>query len=366
MISAVLTSVVLLAGPTGPAAEKAPNAAAWAKQVKCPEGTKPERERVRGDEPTMACVERGIGRQGPYWHASAKGLLIERGQYKNGDPAGVWTQWLETGSVAKQTTYADDGSVLHEVTFFENGNKDREATYAGRRRVNTKAEYERIPAGTTRQWFPDGTLRSEENYSNGLLEGPSKEFGPDGSLLVTGQYARGRVVGEWKRYWRQKQLRWSGAFVDGKKDGKWMYWTQSGQLRASVEWALGVRKSDWKPLIAHKPLTPAERAKLAEAQCNAGSENYCADAGAGFLQKGCELGAAGACAAIAEKLPASEASQRDKLFERVCVLTLDANCSEKAKRWPAVIPEMEMGCEKGIAGDCERLSWWYSYKADPL
>ncbi|MBX7116944.1 MAG: hypothetical protein K1X64_21645, partial [Myxococcaceae bacterium] len=42
------------------------------------------------------------------------------------------------------------------------------------------------------------------------------------------------------------------------------------------------------------------------------------------------------------------------------------NCSEKAKRWPAVIPEMEMGCEKGIAGDCERLSWWYSYKADPL
>jgi hypothetical protein len=59
------------------------------------------------------------------------------------------------------------------------------------------------------QWtayFPNGAVRSQRTYANGLTEGVTEVFYEDGSLYYTGQYRAGKSVGEWRFFDQQGTL----------------------------------------------------------------------------------------------------------------------------------------------------------------
>jgi hypothetical protein len=59
------------------------------------------------------------------------------------------------------------------------------------------------------QWtayFPNGALRSQRTYVNGLTEGVTEVFYEDGSLYYSGQYRAGKSVGEWRFFDQQGTL----------------------------------------------------------------------------------------------------------------------------------------------------------------
>jgi len=55
---------------------------------------------------------------------------------------------------------------------------------------------ERVGAWTA--YFPNGAVRSQRSYVNGISEGTTEVFHEDGSLYYSGQYSAGKSVGEWR------------------------------------------------------------------------------------------------------------------------------------------------------------------------
>lgn len=46
-------------------------------------------------------------------------------------------------------------------------------------------------------FFPDGTIQSKGNYSEGVEVGPTEVYYPNGSVYYTGQFDNGKPTGEW-------------------------------------------------------------------------------------------------------------------------------------------------------------------------
>jgi hypothetical protein len=101
----------------------------------------------------------------------------------------------------------------------------------------------RMPTTTTRQWYgdgrvaeertwrggreegthrgswPDGRMRFEYTYRDGLLEGVSREWFPSGALWREQYYHEGREAGLQRMYWEDGRVRASYVVRDGRRYG---------------------------------------------------------------------------------------------------------------------------------------------------
>ncbi len=73
--------------------------------------------------------------------------------------------------------------------------------------------------GTARSWWPDGILQALRNYRQDLLEGETMEWYPSGQLRYRQQYSGGREHGLQESWHEDGLPAFAYAYIDGRRYG---------------------------------------------------------------------------------------------------------------------------------------------------
>lgn len=110
------------------------------------------------------------------------------GHLSNGDPEGIWNMTDKAGLLVAQYTYRE-GQPRGEARFF----------YANGV-VLAQILYEEDKIKSYKEFFQDGTPKTELEYNKGLRHGDARFYYSTGHLFGEGRYKKGRRVGTWKYY----------------------------------------------------------------------------------------------------------------------------------------------------------------------
>ncbi len=177
--------------------------------------------------------------------------------YKDGIPEGVRREYAEDGRIVMAYTFIEGqmtGQGImneqgikqgHWKEFFRDGQLKAEGDYSNGKKVGGWKFF--YPDGTLEQegfynqdgqldgqwrwYFPSGTLHREEQYLNDLVDGRSVEYDENGNLVSSGEYIEGKEEGFW--YYNIDGVKEEGTFRNGLRNGSWKSWYQDGQLRFS-------------------------------------------------------------------------------------------------------------------------------------
>lgn len=166
------------------------------------------------------------------------------GYYKEYDPKGilVLTMLYDNGSIVKSKV-EDEPDIEITNKYDENG----KLIYSGPYR-------NKISVGVHREFTPDGKVKNAYIYndnglkvSEGIVDaagnsnGKWKDFYPDGIIQAEGQYSDNRRTGVWKFYNNTGKLEQTGSFNNGRPDGLWTWYYESGNILREEEYVLGQR-----------------------------------------------------------------------------------------------------------------------------
>jgi len=100
-----------------------------------------------------------------------------------------------SGIASKVELFADTDSgkvLVKEIRFFPNGEKDTEGEIKDGKKD-----------GKWKQWYNNGKLWIEEQYSEGIKNGTFIVYYPNGEKNYAGEYKYGMPTGTWK-FWNEK------------------------------------------------------------------------------------------------------------------------------------------------------------------
>jgi antitoxin component YwqK of YwqJK toxin-antitoxin module len=170
------------------------------------------------------------------------------GYYKEYDERGklVLTMLYEDGSIVKSKV--EDEPDIEIVNKYDNNGK---LIYSGPYRNG-------IPVGIHRDYNPDGKVINAHIYNdNGVLvsegivdeagnrNGPWKNYYPDGKIEAEGQYSNSRRSGAWKFYNESQKLEQTGSFNNDRPDGLWTWYYDNGSVLREEEYFQGVRDGNY-------------------------------------------------------------------------------------------------------------------------
>ena len=93
--------------------------------------------------------------------------------------------------------------------------------------------------GELRTYYADGTLRSAEEYRNGVRDGKYNHFSGRGKLLKSAYYRDGKENGNVKTFYESGNLKKEYEKTDGVLNGKLRTYYQDGQIRLENEYRDG-------------------------------------------------------------------------------------------------------------------------------
>ena len=194
-----------------------------------------------------------------------KGKLKKEGNYEKDKAVGEWKYYNdseklsltenysttgELNGIAKEFDY--DGVQLSELTYkkdklisYKYLNKDGSVLKIAKTEKGTldiqKYNWLRIKVreghrvdgnaqGVWKNYYDNGSLKSEETYTNGELDGLYKTYHKSGQLDNETFYVKGRREGYTKAYYRNGQVSAEGYYVGNEKNGSWNYYHANGKL----------------------------------------------------------------------------------------------------------------------------------------
>jgi len=83
--------------------------------------------------------------------------------------------------------------------------------------------------GSWIEWYPEHR-RLEENYKNGILDGPVSLFFKNGQKEWRHNYTKGTLNGNYTRWYKNGQKASDGYFENGYEVGVWFWWNENGKL----------------------------------------------------------------------------------------------------------------------------------------
>ena len=110
------------------------------------------------------------------------------GKLSNGDPEGIWNIYDRRGKAVAQYIYRQGKPHGEARFFYPNG-----VVAAG-------VLYEEGKIKMYKEFFPDGTLKTELEYNKGVRHGEVRFYYSTGHLLGEGKYKKGKRTGTWKYY----------------------------------------------------------------------------------------------------------------------------------------------------------------------
>ena len=189
-------------------------------------------------------------KQGKWYTFYENGNVKTEGNYIDGKKNGYFKDYTENGDLISVSKYIND--ILQEEAA-EITKLDVRNEYYPDGKIKVRATYRNgVPEGIRREYNKDGEIEKSFIYQNGIITGEGivkedgaknghwKEFYPDGSLKSEGEYKDDKPVGEWKYYYADGKLEQKGKYTNsGKLTGTWKRYFNNGQMMIEEEYING-------------------------------------------------------------------------------------------------------------------------------
>ena len=149
---------------------------------------------------------------GPYTKIDSLGILLEKGNYENGQLNGIRELFFPDGKVKVRERYT-------------NG------------RISDLYEY----------FFPNGNLELQGQYINGAMNGIGKKYNEDGKLIEEVMMVQNEEMGPFTEYYPDGTVQTKGTYLHGpNEDGVLNLYDESGQLYKTMQCDSGICVTTWE------------------------------------------------------------------------------------------------------------------------
>jgi antitoxin component YwqK of YwqJK toxin-antitoxin module len=153
-----------------------------------------------------------------------EGLIDEAGNQQ-----GHWIEYHPNGKIKAEGIYTNGLRTGEWLFYHPNGKIEQKGTYDSKGR----------PQGLWRWYYESGNILREENYLNGKREGTMTEWNDSGKVITKGEYIDGMKEGKW--FYEIQDYREEGMYKNDQKDGPWeSYYVDNGQLRFAGKFVEGL------------------------------------------------------------------------------------------------------------------------------
>jgi len=150
------------------------------------------------------------------------GMLIYSGAYRNNLPVGIHREYKD-GKIVNSKIYNDNGILVSEGIVDEAGNRN----------------------GNWKDYYPDGTIMAEGQYTANRKTGLWKFYNMEGKLEQTGYFTNDNPNGLWKWYYENGSLLREEEYFQGQRDGNYIEYSRSGEIIARGQYSDGERNGEW-------------------------------------------------------------------------------------------------------------------------
>lgn len=107
--------------------------------------------------------------------------------------------------------------------------------------LRTKGQYLKtpdgnVPHGTWTQNYPDGAIKDQGDFVNGLKHGIWIKRHPNGTVLSEGTFVDGKMQGLWHYYRDDETLFVRGEWLNDMKSGTWTIYTRDQEIAQTEVW----------------------------------------------------------------------------------------------------------------------------------
>ena len=205
-----------------------------------------------------------------------KGFIVDRMKINRRDQnnlrQGRWYTFYDNGKVKQEGIYKDDKKEGFFKEYAENGDLVSVWKYSKDIKVEEAEEVTKLDVQN--EYYPDGKLKASGTYRNGVPEGVRREYSKDGEIIQSMIYSNGYVIGEgiikedgskeghWKEFYYDGTLRSEGEYKEGKPVGEWKYFYPGGKLEQAGKYsASGKMTGVWKWYFENEQLMIEEEYK---------------------------------------------------------------------------------------------------------
>ena len=147
------------------------------------------------------------------------GKIIGEGIFTDsGQKQGLWNEYYDDGILKAQGNYTDDKKDGYWKYFYKNGNLEERGKYILGN-----------PDSTWFWYYSDGKLLRKENFYNGLSDGLLTEFDKEGNIITQGDFIEGKKEGIW--IYQVGDSKDEIEYVEDMRNGLYKSFYSSGQLR---------------------------------------------------------------------------------------------------------------------------------------
>lgn len=210
----------------------------------------------------------------------ADGVIQSEGVFKHGLKNGVFKYYDVNGNLKTIEKYVDDVKQLDAESvaklelrrdYYPNGKVKIEATYRNgvaegvRREYNETGDVDKsfimkngivasegiiepsgLRKGTWTEYFPDGSIKARGNYVDDFKSGSWEFFHQNGKLEQKGNYdAKGKPTGEWRWFDENETLLRIENFRNGLNDGLLTEYDENGKIITKGDFIDGKEEGDW-------------------------------------------------------------------------------------------------------------------------
>src|SRR6185312_12129852 len=136
------------------------------------------------------------------------GNLRQELSYLNGKKNGMEKTYYESGGLSSEISYINDTIVGLDKSYFKNGNI-KYVDSVGESRSKGYAKNE-----TQKEYYENGNLKNETNFSYGNIIGVKKKYYENGVLYIETPYINGERNGTIKMYYKNGKLKSETIYTD--------------------------------------------------------------------------------------------------------------------------------------------------------
>ena len=211
---------------------------------------------------------------GTYTHAQKINQLNAKGQR-----TGVWKKYYENGKIRYKGQFKEGKEIgifkFYDITssehptiikeFSEAHDTARVTFYTLKGQLKTKGKMlGKLRIGKWFYYFLNKKIMSEENYTNGKLNGVFKNYYPNGKVTEETYYANGVKHGTSKLYTEKGTILEDVTYKEGKLHGEGKYYDLKGALKEKGNYKNGKKDGDWEFYIDGQISKKKKKEKLSE------------------------------------------------------------------------------------------------------
>jgi uncharacterized protein len=170
------------------------------------------------------------------------GFLISRERINRMDAQnrkqGNWKFFHDNGLVRLEGRYFNDKKNGYFKEYDQNGKLLSAAKWVDGEKQEDVDELAKLEV--LRDYYPDGTVSVFQTFKNGIAHGVRREYSEDGDVVAGYLFEAGMMVSEgitgrdgvrngpWKDYYLDGRLKAEGNYSDGVRTGKWTFYHPNG------------------------------------------------------------------------------------------------------------------------------------------